>query len=196
MFYNRLNRQRRRFSKRMGLLGGIVLAAVLICYAVVAADDLSDIKRMDKEGFVHFKAGKVAAEEKKYDQAVQEFSQAIDKWARADDLCGEIYCWEEEGWGNWDISNSLAEALALRAAVFAKLKDLDHAERDANASIAYNEYYPLPHVILASIYIMRGEEKLARSEYNVLKDDLLMLDAAERVLQAINEKFPPPAKTK
>lgn len=196
MFYNRLNQQRRRFSKRMGLRGGIVLAAVLICCTVVAADDLSDIERMDKEGFVHFKAGKAAAGEKKYDQAVQEFTQAIDKWESAYELCGELYCWEEEGWENWDVSNSLAEALALRAAVFAKLKDLDRAERDAKSSITYNEYYALPHVILAAIYIMRGEEKLARSEYRVLKDDLGMHDAAERILKAINEKFPPSAKTK
>lgn len=196
MFCNRLNQQRGRVSKRTVLLGGFALALVLICCAVVAADDLSDIARMDDEGFVHFKAGKAAAGEKKYDQAVQEFTQAIDKWEKADELCYDSYCYEEEGWYTWDVSNNLAEAYALRATVFGVLKDLDHAERDANSSIACNEYYALPHVILASIYIMRGEEKLARSEYKVLKDDLLMHDAAERVLQAINEKFPPSEKTK
>ena len=196
MFYNRLNQQRRRVSQLIGLMGGIVLAAVLICCTVVAADDLSDIARMDKEGFVHFKVGKAAAGEKEYDQAAQEFTQAIDKWESAYELCGEVYCWEEEGWVEWDVSNRLAEAYALRAAVFGMLKDLDRAERDAKSSITYNEYYALPHVILASIYIQKGEEKLARSEYNVLKDDLGMLDAAERILRAINEKFPPSAKTK
>jgi tetratricopeptide (TPR) repeat protein len=196
VFCNRLNQQRRRVSKRIGLLGGIVLAAVFMCYAVAAADDLSDIERMDKEGFVHFKAGKAAAGEKKYDQAVQEFTQAIDNWEKADELCDEVLCRYEEGWEFFSVLDSLAEAYALRAGVFGMLKDLDRAERDAKSSIACNEYYALPHAILASIYIMRGEEKLARSEYRVLKDDLGMHDAAERVLQAINEKFPPSEKTK
>ena len=196
MFCNHLYQERRYISKRIGLLGGIALAAVLICYAVVAADDLSDVNALLKKGYVHLEAGKAAAGEKKYDQAAQEYTLAIEKF----DTAHEIYidAWDSDDWvlSGPSIETRLAEAYMRRGAVYYLLQDLIRAEFDIKSSIRWNDNLIEPHVILASIHIIRGEEKLARSEYRVLKDDLGAHDWADKVLQDINKAFPPPAKTK